>query len=380
MANDQEPRGADHETHVAFVVNNYPPKVGGLEQHVAALAESLVERGIRTTVVTLDPGHVGTESSGPTVIRLPATRTLAGVISWPYPGTKRKLVRLLRAERVTHVSTHTRFFPMSYIGVRLARALEIPVIHTEHGSDFVSGVSPLIGLISRIVDYTLGRYILRQASLVLAISSSAQSFVQELSGRNSTLFLNAIKAGPFITSTAADADEESLVFLGRIVPGKGWECAIDTVETLHAEGRPVHLHVIGNGPDMGRLRKRVDMSPSRSRITVHGFLDSNTIAGYLRRGILINPTTLSEGFQTTLLEAIAADGAVVSTPVTAAEYLAAIGANVAVVTDGTTESFVAATRSFLVGGWPAASAQLVRNFDWSARSREYESLLSSVIR
>lgn len=367
------------ESHVAFIVNNYPPKVGGLEQHVAALAKSVSDLGIRTTVVTLDPEHVGTEVNRVTVHRLPATPTLAGVMSWPFPGTKRKLVQLLRAEGVTHVSTHTRFFPMSYVGIRVAQALKVPVIHTEHGSDFVSGVSPFVGLASRAVDYTLGRYVLRRSSAVLAISASVQAFVRKLGGKDSTLFLNAINTDRFAGSSLS-SQSGNLVFLGRIVPGKGWERAIETVEVLHGEGQDVHLHIIGDGPDMSRMRRRVEGSPASGRITVHGFLDSATIAGHLQGGILLNPTTLSEGFQTTLLEAIAAQGAVVSTPVNAAEYLSEIGANVRIVAEDKPEAWVVATRCFLSDGWTPAPAELVQNFDWSARSREYAALLTSLVR
>jgi glycosyltransferase involved in cell wall biosynthesis len=268
---------------------------------------------------------------------------------------------------------------MSFVGLRVAHALKVPVIHTEHGSDFVSGVSPFVGFASRTVDHTLGRYVLRRSSAVLAISASVQAFVRKLSGRNSTLFLNAITTDRFAGSTPSSR-RGNLVFLGRIVPGKGWERAIETLEVLHGEGRHVHLHLIGDGPDMGRLRRRVEGSPASAHITVHGFLDSATIAGYLRGGVLLNPTTLSEGFQTTLLEAIAAQGAVVSTPVNAAEYLAGIGANVNIVAEDKPEAWVAATRVLLDAGWNPASPELVETFDWSARSREYAALLSSLVR
>ena len=44
--------------HIAFVVNNYPPRVGGVEKHVGALAARLVGLGHRVTVFTLsdEPG------------------------------------------------------------------------------------------------------------------------------------------------------------------------------------------------------------------------------------------------------------------------------------------------------------------------------------
>ena len=55
------------------------------------------------------------------------------------------------------VSTHTRFFPMSFVGARAAQKAGIPYIHTEHGSNFVNNSNPIIAIGSRVVDLSLGR-------------------------------------------------------------------------------------------------------------------------------------------------------------------------------------------------------------------------------
>src|SRR5690606_19242323 len=108
--------------------------------------------------------------------------------SFPLPGLTRRLARALAADGVGVVSTHTRFFPMSFVGIRLARRLGVPAMHTEHGSDFVRGVAGPIALASRLVDRTAGRYVLRRADVVLAVSEEVRRFVRRLAGVDSRVF------------------------------------------------------------------------------------------------------------------------------------------------------------------------------------------------
>lgn len=360
--------------HVAFVVNNYPPKVGGLEQHVSALAKSLAKLDIRVTVIALGRDIGGWDDEGINVLRLRATPMVAGVLSWPMPGTGLRLGRYLRSIGVTHISTHTRFFPMSYVGVQLGRRLKLPVIHTEHGSDYVRGVSPLVGLASKIVDRTLGSYVLKKATTVLAISESAQAFVGRLSGRPATVFHNAIDVCAFAANEPS-GPAKKLVFLGRIVPGKGWERALAVAADVLASHPDASMHFIGDGAERPALETAISALPYQNRIHVHGYLLAPAIREILGGSVLLNPTTLAEGFQTTLLEAVAAGAAVVSTPVTAATYLSARIPAVVVVNEDSNGPWIEATQRFLAEGWPEAPADFIASFDWSERGKEYVAVL-----
>ncbi|GAA5229557.1 glycosyltransferase family 4 protein [Arthrobacter cryoconiti] len=357
--------------HVAIVINNYPPKVGGLEQHVSMLASTLAKAGTQVTVIALDNDHLGFEDGLVKVHRLRATRTVAGVLSAPLLGTTRQVYELLASQGVTLISTHTRFFPMSFVGIRLGKLLGVPVIHTEHGSDFVRGVSPLVSMASKIVDKTMGRYILRRASAVLAISDGARTFVRRLSGVESQVFHNAIDVAAFQPLAPRTQTRQRLVFLGRLVPGKGWELALHVAEVLALEYPELEIHFIGDGAERQRLEDQLRTSRVSAHGTVHGYLGSEEIRDLLTDSILLNPTTLSEGFQTTMLEAIVGRAAVVSTPVSAACYLAELGANVKVVPADEPAHWVQATRDLLAVGWQQPAPEIFKNFDWEGRAEEY---------
>lgn len=378
----------DPTPHVVFVVNNYLPSVGGVEFHVAALAEQLTRLGASVTIFCLDNGTASDCESNPKVIRLNCSSAVGGVLAWPWPGTTRKIRRALAGTPVTAFSTHTRFFPMSLIGVRLARRMGVPVVHTEHGSAPVRGVSPLVGLASNLVDWTMGKAVLRGASKVLCISEGAKEFVRELAGVDGQVFHNAIDASAFTPEAAVEWNNEAagpndpgqrsrLVYVGRVVPGKGWELALTTAELLAPDYPDLELHIVGDGTDRTALNDRAAASPLADRIFIHGHQPPSRIAKILRNSVFLNPTTLSEGFQTTLLEAVAAGAAVVSTPVGAARYLLEAGADVRLAGAADTTAWVNSVRAALESPATTPEEALVAAFDWKNRGAEYLAIVQN---
>ena len=366
------------------MVNNYLPSVGGVEFHVAALAKQLASLGARVTVFCLDNDTPSELDANPRIVRFPCSPAVGGVLAWPWPGTSRKIRRMLADGSVTAISTHTRFFPMSLIGVRLARRLGVPGIHTEHGSAAVKGVSPLVALASNLVDQTMGRLVLRGASRVLCISDGAREFVRDLAGVDGEVFHNAIDTAAF---TAAPADSAGpagaggrtrLVYVGRIVPGKGWDLALATAERLAADHPGMELHLVGDGIDRDALAARAAASPLADRVVIHGQQPPARIAELLRGSVFLNPTTLSEGFQTTLLEAVAAGAAVVSTPVGAARYLLEAGADVRLAEADDPGAWVEQVRAALDSPAAPPAEALVESFDWKRRAAEYLAVINSV--
>lgn len=363
------------------MVNNYLPSVGGVEFHVAALAKQMASLGARVTVFCLDNDTPSELDSNPRIVRFPCSPAVGGVLAWPWLGTSRKIRRMLADGSVTAISTHTRFFPMSLIGLRLARRLGVPGIHTEHGSAAVKGVSPLVALASSLVDQTIGRLVLRGASRVLCISDGAREFVRDLAGVEGEVFHNAIDTAAF-SPTAADvagtARRNRLVYVGRIVPGKGWDLALATAEQLAADHPEMELHIVGDGIDRAALATRAAASPLADRVMIHGQQHPARIAELLRGCVFLNPTTLSEGFQTTLLEAVAAGAAVVSTPVGAARYLLEAGADVRLVDAADPVAWVENVRAALDSPAAPPEAALLDSFDWKRRAAEYLVVINSL--
>lgn len=357
---------------IAFVVNNYPPRVGGLENHVAALARHLVEQGHETFVHTLSDEPGSAVESGVRVRRWPEAFQIGGLLGFPTLAAARGIATALQEERPDLISVHTRFFPLSWLGVALGRRLRIPTLHTEHGSDYVATPSPLIAWGSRFVDWTLGRWTLRSANRVLGVSEEVVAFVRRLAGVEADVFYNAIDPPTGI----AASPRRHAVFVGRIVPGKGWE---DFLEALGDQRAEVTGEVLGAGSDLEDLRRRGAALGRGSGLMVRGRVPLSEVYQALEGAVLVNPTRLSEGFQTTLLEALAMGARVVTYPVPGVAKLAAQGAPVVVVPRDVA-ALSAALRAELDAPSSPWSADPIAEWTWPRRAAEYVEVAQTVLR
>lgn len=372
------------DQHVLFVVNNYPPHLGGVEQHVQQLATCLVADGQKATVVTLAAQASDTLENGVRVIRLRSHFPIASVISFPGLGSGRSLAKRLTSEGITVVSTHTRFFPMSFVGIRLARKLKLPSIHTEHGAGPVKSPSPLIASAARVVDLVMGRHILRRASAVLSVSDEVAHFVADLSGRASTVFLNAINAEDWLRPGQREGQSggpAKLSYLGRLVPGKGWDTFLDLAAAVASrpEYQDVRIEVLGDGPDMAEVLARVKRYGLEAQTTVHGHANAAVIREALTGSVLVNATELAEGFQITLIEAAAVGCQIVSYPAPGITPLLADGAPVRVVPDRSPAKLLAAVFEALKDPLPAMDGNLLSRWGWPIRAAEYRGIVEDVV-
>lgn len=367
--------------HVLFVVNTYPPRVGGLEKLINRLAVNLVRLGHQASVVTLDEQPSDVIEEGVRVIRLKGRFPIASVITFPAPGTALRIARQFVGEGVTAVSTQTRFFPMSLVGLSVARALNVPSIHTEHGSDYVKGVSPLIGIASRIVDNTVGRRILRESDRVLSETDQVASFVKRLSGRSSELFFNAtdVTAAP---QTAVESASPRFVFVGRLVPGKGWDDLLGAARILEDgdEVGPFSVEILGDGPDMPTLLSKIRSVGLSDIVVVRGQVSSDVVDRTLASAILVNPSRLSEGFQTSLLEALAAGSQIVTYGVPGALRLLADGAPVHIADKGSVSSLATQMKVALLAPMPAFPPEKLASWAWPERAAEFIGIVKSTKR
>lgn len=363
---------------VAFIVNSYPPRVGGLEQHLGNLSEGLANLGVDVSVITIDDRPSSREDAGVKILTGKRHFPIADVVSFPRLGARRNLTKFLIAGKFDAVSIHTRFFPMSFIGLRAARKAGIPVVHTEHGSGPVASESLFISLPSRIVDQTLGRYVLKSADHVLGVSDEAAGFAKHLGASETETFFNAI---PAVTQPENVEDRPNrLVFVGRMVPGKGWDLFIKAVAALLSEGNVVDGVLLGDGQSLEEAREMIRELGLERAVEVRGQVEAKEVRKTLQGATLVNPTILSEGFQTTLLETLAEQGRVVTFPVPGATLLQEQGAPVVITKERTLESLVAALRQYLQAPPPLATSEMVSPWTWPNRSKEYLEILETVVK
>ncbi|WP_292701832.1 glycosyltransferase family 4 protein [Microbacterium sp. 69-10] len=360
---------------IAFIVNNYPPRVGGVELHVRNLARGLIAQGHRVLVVTLSDRPGRADDDGIDVVRLREHFRIGDILGFPSAGATRRVARLLKELDIDVVSIHTRFFPMSWVGLRAARRASLPVIHTEHGSDHVVSPSPAIRIGSRAVDLTIGRFVLRQATEVIGVSENVIAFVRRLSGRtDARVFYNAIDAAP---AKIDRSPRRHVVFVGRLVPGKGAEVFVQALAMLAADGVEFTAEILGDGVSADAIAASVVRAGLEGRVTLRGRVELAEVSRSLAGGVLVNPSTLAEGFQTTILEALEVGGSVVSYDLPGVRILREQGFAVDLVEQKNAEALADAIRLRLDSPW---TVRPMEGWHWSTRASEYALLAADVRR
>lgn len=205
---------------LALVVPPYyavpPVAYGGVEAVVADLADALVDRGHRVTLI--GAGSAGTRARFVGVWPEPLPQRLGE----PFPEvvhaalTRRTVEALIADEGLDVVHDHTLAGPLNAAGYR---ALGVPTVVTMHGP-----VSPDLRQLYGTLASDIG---------LVAISHRQRELAPELPWVGTVP--NAIQAGTF--PYRRDKDDYAL-FLGRFHPDKGPHLAL---EAAHRAGLPLVL-------------------------------------------------------------------------------------------------------------------------------------------
>ncbi|WP_216404525.1 glycosyltransferase family 4 protein [Arcanobacterium phocae] len=361
---------------IAMIVNNYPPKVGGVEYHVQNLAHELVQLGHKVWVLNISNTPGSRSDEGVKVITRKAHLPIADVITVPGFGTTRDITQFLIKNRIDVVSIHTRFFPMSFVGLRAAQKAGVPVVHTEHGSGFVATKNPIVWLGSRVVDLTMGRYILRHATKLFGVSEAVTAFVEKLSGRHADVFYNAIT--PPKPRSAHPNRPNHLVFVGRMVAGKGWDTFLDVVAQLRNEGYDVDGELLGDGAQLAAAREKISTLGMDGIVTAPGRVTPDEVRERLAGATLVNASTLSEGFLSTPVEAIAEQGYVVTYPAPSVSLLISLGVPIYLCETQSVSCLVAKVKELLDHPQPPADPALISSLTWPVQAENYINWLSQL--
>jgi glycosyltransferase involved in cell wall biosynthesis len=248
---------------IVHISDCYPPRLGGIETQVRALAVRQVEAGHDVHVITATPGtevRRGTEVlDGVTVhratVRMPAELPV-------HPRALSVFRALLgpngRASGADAVHVHGGVVsPFAYPGAKVARDLGLPTVMTIHG---VWGglFTPVAGLADRVAHWS------RWGVVLTAVSEAAADPIRSIVGPDVpvTVIPNGIDVADWrVPLVAGDPDEVRLVAVMRLAPRKR---AMPLVTMAHEasrrlpEGRRLRLTVVGDGPVRSRVQGYVD--------------------------------------------------------------------------------------------------------------------------
>lgn len=300
----------------------YPPHTGGLEKYAEELHQNLAKNNCYITVfISRIPKSAPKEElrSNIKIVRYPAFDI---IFCYPLPCIWKKEFwnqwkKINKTKFDIAVST-VRFFVQPLMALFFAKKHKIPLLHIEHCSDYVKNKF-FISMLSRIVDMTIGRFVLTHADKIITPSQSAAKFVNILSGKKSSVIYRGmpyaeIDAIPAHTALRQQLKNKKIIaFVGRLIYGKGIIHLLEAINLLKRSD--IFLFIAGDGPEMKNLREYVKKNNLLKYVNFLGNIPFNEAISILKiADIVVNPS-YNEGLPTSILEAGACRRAIIATDV-----------------------------------------------------------------
>ncbi|MCW2819866.1 MAG: mshA 3 [Marmoricola sp.] len=251
--------------HVVFLSwrDTHNPEGGGAERYLEKMAAGLVARGASVTVFcAAHPGASPDEVvDGVRFVRRGSKLSV-------YPAGMRALRRgdLGRPDLVVDVQNGLPFFS------RLVTAAPVVVlVHHVHREQWPVVYPGLVGRVGWWVEHALAPRLYRRSQYV-AVSRATRDELRGLGVRGPRVAVVHNGTDHAIGLGTGRSTTPMVATVGRLVPHKQVEHAIDAVVTLREELPDLRLHVVGSGWWEGRLHEYA---------AEHGALDSVVFEGHV---------------------------------------------------------------------------------------------------
>jgi glycosyltransferase involved in cell wall biosynthesis len=308
---------------VIFFAGYFLPYRGGYANSIFQLARQLRQKGHVVSVLTNNTENSPEQETrdGILIYRLDCWHILGK--TYPIPKPTFKNYRILRAALPSKpfiISTQTRFFVTSIIGLLVAWLKKQPLIHTERGSQHSEHRKKVIYFIGLLVDHIFGWLLVKRANLNIGVSTGACAFLRHLGASRVELIPNGVnefflQAGDSRPGVRASSDTISIIFFGRLIYAKGVQDLIKVFYRLSSKITKAKLYILGSGNYRSQLETLVNKNTPNREVVFTGELDSGGIIEIMKKSdIFVNPS-YSEGLPTSVLEAGAAGLAVIATNV-----------------------------------------------------------------
>jgi glycosyltransferase involved in cell wall biosynthesis len=303
------------------VCQYYPPHIGGIEYHVEALSRKLVEAGHEVVVYTSNvPKSRKHEVIGG--VEIYRFNCLLAPLNNPIvPGLFFKLIRssgfdVIHAHGHFHMSSNQAAFANIFI--------RSPFVLTSHGA--ILGYRGWKRFVEVLYDRTVGRWILKSAGRVIALTPTQAAMLGELGANPQKLVIIPFWMDMDQVNIHGDAqkfrsvyklgDRRVVLFVGRLLPIKGLQYLIEAAK--FTKTRPTVVIIGDEAPGYPGTKRALDEQVKTLGLDgvlfPGSFLREDLAAAYKAADLFVLPS-LGEGLPMVLLEAMAYGKCVIATRV-----------------------------------------------------------------
>jgi glycosyltransferase involved in cell wall biosynthesis len=273
------------------------PQAGGAEQYIHQVARRWVQEDIRVTWFTSrPPGKPMTdEIDGIRIIRSGGTLSLYAQAA----------VHLLADggsyDAIVDCQNGIPFFAPVFVNGDIPI---VQVVHHVHQDQFATRFTPPLAAVGRLLEGHVARRVYRLRPTV-AVSPSTRHDLRSRLGFTGPIHVvpNGTIEVPKLTGPR-DPDP-TVVVVSRLVPHKRIDLLLGQIAMATPQVRNLRVEIVGDGPELQRLRNLlVDLGLQRT-VALHGFLPNHERDALLSRAWLTTSTSKAEGWGCSVIEAAA---------------------------------------------------------------------------
>ena len=292
---------------------HYLPHIGGIEKYTDNLARELGSQGCQVTVVTNALNNdAGIEklSSNVDIVRLPCFPAIGGRLPIPkHNKLFKELWKKISGRRFDGVLINARFYPHTFLGLRLSSCQGVRPFVVDHGSAYLTFGSAILDPIVACYERVVTHFVKRYDPIFFAVSNKGVQWLKNFEIQGEGVLSNSIDAVSYRSSASArdyrfefGIDEATMIvaYTGRLIPEKGIVRLMEAARILKSRNVPVVFALAGDGP----LREKAE-SLNPGNVFFLGRTTPSDVAALMLQADLLCMLTRSEGFSTTLLEASA---------------------------------------------------------------------------
>jgi glycosyltransferase involved in cell wall biosynthesis len=299
---------------IAIIITRFLPNYyGGAEISANNIAIRLAARGHEVYVITTLGSHQEKFSSREGIIihriktiELPILRNCIFAL---------RAVLLIKKLNIDIIHSHSvSFHNAGFPAYLIKKILKIPYIVYGLGSDvyMAKGLEKMFR--NKIINYSDAAIVLTRNMEIKIQKYTNKPLIIIPNGIDLRIYESVSKLNIY-NELNIPSDEKIIVFLGRLHPVKGLDYLIESFYLITNRYQNVSLLIIGKGSELSAIRNLANKYNLNSKIFFNSKVSNKEIPNYLSACNIFVLPSLSEGFPTVVLEAMASGLPIVATNV-----------------------------------------------------------------
>jgi phosphatidylinositol alpha-1,6-mannosyltransferase len=263
-----------------LVTNDFPPRAGGIQSYVHALAGRLPADRL-VVYASNYPGAAEFDAAQP----FPVVRHPGGLLL-PTPAVARRAAELVQAHRLSAV-WYGAAAPLGLLTPALRRHGVARTVASMHGHEVGWSMLPgsrqalrRIGAVNDVLTF-VSRYARRRTASALG-PRAALEFLPP--GVDADRFRPDPAGRAAVRARWGLGEAPVLVCVSRLVPRKGQDALIAALPAVRRQVPDARLLIVGDGPDAERLRRLAGRSPAGSAVVFTGAVPTDELPPHYAAG------------------------------------------------------------------------------------------------